>query len=85
MKLNIYRGGPGTYITVDIDEQTKLYQRLLGEDYIRLKCMYNTVQDIQIGDYVTDEGEDFFVNSMPNVRKVSNREFHYDVLFEARK
>lgn len=83
MDLSIYRGGPGTSITVKIDENTKLEQELLGKDIVSLRQVYPDVKDIQIGDYITVDSRNYYVNSYPTVEKNSCREFRHEVTFEA--
>lgn len=81
MDLRIYRAG--TFNTVvKVDDGTVRVQKLLGENYIKLNQVYNDVADIEIGDYITWETENYYVNSLPNVNKISGNQFHHEVTFE---
>ena len=82
MNLTIYRGILAN-TTVKIDENTILSQKLLGEDFIRLEQMYTSAADILIGDYITVDSKNYYVNTLPSIRKVSSREFEHSVVFEA--
>jgi len=81
--LSIYRGGPGTSITVKIGEDTRHHKALMGEDYIELTEEYNEVKDIAVGDYIIHDSKYFYVNASPEINKLSSRHFEHKVQFES--
>ena len=72
---------PSTYITLDISDKTKLFQKLMGDDYIQLAENYTSVRTISIGDYVKYDGTTYYVNAQPEVKK-TGRMFEHKVIFE---
>jgi len=83
MNFTIYRGGPGTSITIPIDENTKLVQKLMGEDYIAFDQEYTDLKDIQIGDYTVLGSDNYYVNSLPDIRKKATTRYSHKIRFEA--
>ncbi len=81
MELDIYRGG-SVNVTVEIDERTRLLQRLLGEDIIRAVFPSHDIVDIAIGDYVIHDSRNYYVNNLPAIVKNSSTNFEYNVIFE---
>lgn len=80
--LTIYRSGAPS-ITINIDERTIFSQKLMTEHRISTNFYSNTVLDIQIGDYVTLNSENFYINRLPGVTKINTFTFNYQIEFES--
>lgn len=80
--LTIYRSGSPS-LTINIDERTVFSQKLMTEHHIVSEFYSNTVLDIQIGDYVTLNSENFYLNRLPGLTKVNSSTFLYRLDFES--
>ena len=80
--LTIYRSAAPT-ITVDIDERTFFSQKLMTEHRVASEFYSSSVLDIQIGDYVTHNSENLYINRLPGVTKLNNSLYHYRIDFES--
>jgi len=78
--LTLYRSGAPT-VTVDIGDTTEFSCKLMGERKIKAE-FYSSVLDIAIGDYVTYNSENFYVNKLPNIKKINNDTYQYRIVFE---
>jgi hypothetical protein len=83
--ISIYRpGSPATIILSPlIDEKTVYRHKLMGEHRIQAQFTLATPWVIQIGDYVTHNSENYYINRIPSVVKINNTTFQYTVDFEA--
>ena len=83
--LEIYR--PGTSVTlqatVNIDERTEFSKKLMNEHHITASFISNTILNIQIGDYITHKSEKYYIEKPPNIAKINNFTFQYNVVFES--
>ena len=79
--MKIYRAGVEIYDLV-IDGQTKLSQKLMGEDLINLSVVVDQTLDLRVGDYTIYKGQTYEINRPVSFRKVSDVEYRYDVQFE---
>jgi len=82
MDLDIYRG-TSIWLTIRIDDNTRLIRQLLGEDIIRSSFNSHIFLDIDIGDYIVYDGVIYHVNNLPNIKKNSTNSFDYDITFES--
>lgn len=80
--LTIYRSGSPT-VTVNIDEKTVFLNKLMTEHRINCNFYSNTVLDIQIGDYVTHNSENFYINRLPSLTKINTFTFLYQIDLES--
>ncbi len=74
---------PTTYTVIHIDENTELVQKLLGEDFIRIRQTYETVFDFNLGDYYPWNGTTYYVNQKPTIKKISSRQYDHEIVLEA--
>ena len=82
MNLSIFRGTE-IWITIKIDDNTRLTRGLLGADIIKSSFNSHIILDIQIGDYIVFDGVKYYVNNLPNVKKNSSNSFDYNITFES--
>ena len=68
---------------VSIDEKTVFTHKLMGEHKITSTFYTNAPIDVQIGDYASWNGTQFYINRAPVVKKVSNIKYQYTVTFES--
>lgn len=82
--IGIYRPGtPATLqATVDIDEKTRMIKKLMGDWHVTADFNVTSVLDIQIGDYITYDGENYYINRLPDITKQNNATFQYKIDFE---
>ena len=80
--LTIYREG-SPVITVDIDDKTVFIQKIMTEHRIASEFYSRSVLDLRIGDYITHNLENFYVNRLPSITKLDNATFQYRVDFES--
>jgi len=83
MDLTVYRGGPGTTNVIQVDERSRVVRKLMGEDVVIVEMDFRQAEDLDINDYVTVEGRNYYLNSLPDVEKKSSRNFAHEVQFEA--
>jgi len=81
--LEIYRSGtpPTLEETINIDERTIFTKKLMGDCYISCDIISNTVLDIQIGDYVTLDSTNYYIERVPTVEKINNSTYKYSITF----
>jgi len=65
-----------------IDDSSKLTKQLNGEDFIQLSFKHDSFVEILIGDYMEWRSQQYTINQAPEFKKVSNREFQYNLRFE---
>lgn len=82
MDLNIYRGA-SINITIKIDDNTRLIRQLLGADIIKSSFNSHDILDIAIGDYIIHDSINYYINSLPNIKKNASNSFDYDITFES--
>jgi hypothetical protein len=80
--LTLYRNASPS-ITVPINESTFFTQKLMTEHRISCDFFSTSVLDIQIGDYVTHSSENFYINRIPSITKLSNHTLQYHIDFES--
>lgn len=82
--IGIYRPGtPATLqATVNIDEKTRMIKKLMGEWHVTAEFNSHSVLGIQIGDYITWDGENYYMNRLPDITKLNNSTFQYKIDFE---
>jgi hypothetical protein len=84
-QLEIYRPGtpPTLQATVDIDEKTVFSQKLMNEHKITSEFYSSSVLDITIGDYITHNSENFYLNRLPEITKINSAAYQYKCTFES--
>ena len=80
--LTIYRSGSPS-VVINIDERTIFSQKLMTEHRIIAEFYSATVLDIAIGDYVTHNSENFYINRLPGVVKINSSTYQYRIDFES--
>lgn len=82
--ISIYRPDtpPTLQATVSIDDKTVFKKRLMNEHYIISDFVSNTILDVQIGDYIVHNSENYYIEKVPNVTKINNSTFQYTIVFE---
>lgn len=83
--ISIYRPGiPAALIAVvDIDEKTVYTKKIQGDHKITSEFYSSSVLAIQIGDYITHNSENFYINRVPEIEKINNSTFKYKIDFES--
>ena len=69
---------------IHIDESTKSLKNINGLDVVKVKFWTTEPYDITIGDYIYWQGKQYFVNTLPDVKKVATTRFEYTATFERR-
>lgn len=80
--LDIYRGAV-INLSLHIDDNTRLIRQLLGADIIKSSFASNDILDISIGDHIVYDSINYYINSLPNVKKNATISFDYDITFES--
>ena len=80
--MNIYRGIE-VNLSLHIDDNTHLIRQLLGKDLIKSSFSSQSIFDIQIGDYITYNTVNYYINTLPNIKKTSSNSFDYNIIFES--
>ncbi len=80
--LTILRAG-STQLTV-IPENGSTHKRVvMGEDYLDVYFVSDTLVDLAIMDYIDIGGLHYHLNQLPNIRKVATNYFEYHCVFES--
>lgn len=74
--------GEATILTLDIDEAAIYTKKLMGEHRIVLPYKAGSPLNLQIGDYITYNGENFTLNRVPDCEKKDSRTYEYRMEFE---
>lgn len=61
-------------------ESAAINKALLSDDTLTIRMKSNSVLDIKINDYFVLFGSIYRLNSLPNVNKISNNEYEYDII-----
>ena len=61
-------------------ESASINRSLLSDDSVTVRLTSNSVLDIKINDYFVLFGSIYRINSLPNVNKISNSEYEYDII-----
>ncbi len=81
--LTIYRAPSTEIVTIDIDEKVLFTKKLMGEHKITCEFTYGSAIDLQIGDFVTYNSENYYINRLPDAEKINNSAFKYTIIFES--
>jgi len=84
MDLDVYRE-TSVWLTIRIDDNTRLINQLLSEDVIRLSFNSHIFLDVAVGDYIVYGNIIYHINNLPNIRKDSSNSFYYDITFESER
>ena len=82
-ELIIYRPPATEIVTINIDEKTVFQKKLMGDHFIRCEFLYSSIIDITIGDFITYDSENYYINRLPSVVKLNNSSFQYSIVFES--
>lgn len=80
--LTLYRLAAET-VTVNIDERTVYSHKLMDDRKISADFISSTVLDILIGDYITYDSENYYINRLPSIVKINSNTYQYKVEFES--
>jgi len=80
--LIIYRSAVAV-ATVSIDEKTILTRKLMNEDKVVSEFVSEGVLPIAIGDYIIVNTKNYYINQLPNIDKVNEKTFKYNVIFQS--
>ena len=80
--MNIYRG-TDIWITLKIDDNTRLIKGLLGADIIKSSFNSHIYLDINIGDFIIYDGAIYYINNLPDIKKNASNSFDYNLVFES--
>lgn len=69
--------------TIQIDEKTTFFKKLMSDHRITCDVFVSAVLDIKIGDHIVWNTYNYTVNRLPTVDKISNSSYHYTIYFEA--
>lgn len=81
--LIIYRPPSTEVVTINIDEKTVFSKRLMVEHFIKCDFVYNSVIPLQIGDFITYNAENYYINRLPSIVKLNNNTFQHSIIFES--
>jgi hypothetical protein len=81
--LSIYRPPSTFIIEIDIDEKTIFSKKLMGDWSITCDFNYGTTIDLQIGDYIVWNGDNYYINRLPDIVKINESTFQYRVVFQS--
>ncbi len=81
MALTVYRNG-AQQASLPIDENTIFVHKLMGEHKVLCNSIVAAPAPIQIGDYIEHDNERFYINTAPQVKKINNITYEYNIVFE---
>jgi hypothetical protein len=81
--INIIRAGRETPLTLQVDEKTVFFRKLMADHRITCEVTVNVVLDIKIADYIVWNTYNYTVNRLPTVEKYSNSNYKYTIYFES--
>ena len=81
--LTIYRPPSTEIVTINIDEKTIFQKRLMAEHVIKCEFIYSSVIGLQIGDFITYNAENYYINRLPDIEKINNTTYKYTIVFES--
>ena len=81
MRLSILRNNL-VISEVEIDDRTVFTQKLMGEHKIQADFIAKDPLPVHIGDYIVHKGERFYINTPPEVEKINNFTYKYNIEFE---
>ncbi|MBD0822653.1 phage tail protein [Aestuariibaculum marinum] len=79
--LDIYRNG-SIIASPEIDERTVLVKKLMNADRVNAAFVSNTVLPVEIGDYITVSGNNYYINQLPTIDKENDNSYKYDMVFQ---
>ncbi|MEL7586668.1 MAG: hypothetical protein AAGU19_08125 [Prolixibacteraceae bacterium] len=81
MQMQIKRG-LAVIATVEIDESTVFSKKMMADHKIRAEFYASAPLPIQLGDYITVAGIDYFLNRLPELQKINIQTYKYSAEFE---
>ena len=87
-QLEIYRTGiypdpPTLQETIQIDEKTIYSSKLMGDEYISAEYISKTALNIEIGDYITYNSQNYYIKRIPDFEKLNNNTLKYTIIFKS--
>lgn len=79
--MEVYRNGTAVNF-VNTDKNTVYTHEVMGVHEIRCAFISQEALDIRVDDYILFRGDRYSINVEFSCRKVSNFEYHYDIVFE---
>jgi len=80
--LDIYRDA-SIISTVSIDEKTVLIKKLMAADKITSRFITKAVIPVEIGDYITFAGNNYYLNQLPSIEKQNDKTYKYNMVFHS--
>lgn len=81
-QVQIYRGDLPLFAIKPEDDSSQL-KKIMGENELRINFVHNQFIDFKIGDKAQVYDEWYYLNRLPEVTKVSSREFQYTMLLQS--
>lgn len=81
-QIIVYKAAGGEIRLFDRIESAEQVKEFMGQDAVNISFKSPTPVRFDIGDYVEVFGERYTMNLLPKERKVSDREFSYELRFE---
>lgn len=80
--LIIYRNATPV-ATVSIDEKTVLTKKIMETELVSASFVVDAVIPIELGDYITVDNQNYYLNHLPSIDKDDNDSFKYQVNFSS--
>lgn len=81
--LEIFRPPTTSVAVIDIDTKTVYSERLMAEHVISCEFIYNSVIGLQIGDFITYNSDNYYINRLPAIVKNNDSSYLYTIQFES--
>ena len=81
-QITIKRGAGTTVLAVTIDDNSRLFKQLNGQDTINLSFVLDSYTQFLVGDYVTWRGVNYKIYQVPGEKKHSLVKYEYNLVFE---
>ena len=84
MELVVYRNTPGYVVErIHADKETLYHQKFFGENRITVKTYSTSVLNITVGDWIRHNSLKYYLNTLPDIEKLSTSAFNYTMEFES--
>lgn len=79
----IYWNGGASELTVDVNDESVRYRKIMGDSQIMLKFSLSTYQEFVLGAYVTFEAETYTLYEPQSFKKINDKNFYYTLKFSS--
>lgn len=80
--ITIFRGGEAL-ISIKPDVSSNQQKSIMGDNVVNLQFDLNRIINFTIGDFCTVYGENYFLNTLPSIRKKSARLYTYNLVMQS--